>query len=73
MKARRVRWAELVARMTAAYTVGVEKPEGKKRLLGRSRIRCEDSSQMDHHRIKSGARIIWLRMGSDRVIKQQVI
>jgi hypothetical protein len=36
MKARRMRWAELVARMTAAYKV-VEKPEGK-RPVGRSRI-----------------------------------
>jgi len=39
MKSRMMRWAELVARMAVAYKVGVEKPEGKKRLLGRSRIR----------------------------------
>ena len=44
MKSRRMRWAEPVARMTVAYKIGVEKPEGKKRLLGRSRIRWEDST-----------------------------
>jgi len=38
MKSRRMRWAEHVARMTVAYKVEVEKPEGKKRLLGRCRI-----------------------------------
>jgi hypothetical protein len=41
MKARRIRWAELVARKIVAYKVGVENPEGKKRLLVKSRIRCE--------------------------------
>jgi len=52
MKSRMMIWAELAARMTVAYKVGVEKPEGKKRLLGRSRIPWEDSSQMDHNRMK---------------------
>jgi len=52
MNTRRMIWAELVARMTVAYKVGVEKPQGKKRLLGRSRIRWEDSSQMDRSRME---------------------
>lgn len=73
IKSRRMRWTELVARTTVAYRVGVEKPGSKKRLLGRSRIRWEDSSQVDHNRMNIWARIIWLRMGSDPVIKQQVI
>jgi hypothetical protein len=69
MKSRRMKWAEHVARMTVAYKVEVEKPEGKKRLLGRCRVRWEDGSQMDHNRMKIWARIIWLRMGSDPVVK----
>jgi hypothetical protein len=59
MNSRRMRWAELVARMTIANKVGVEKPEGKKR----PRIRWEDSSQMDHNTMKIWAQIIWLRNG----------
>jgi hypothetical protein len=73
MKSRTMRWAKLVARMTVAYKVGVEKPESKKILLCRSRIRWEDSSQMDHKRMKIWARIIWLSMGSDPIIQQQFI
>ena len=60
MTASRMRWTELVVRMTAAYEVKVEKPEGK-RLLGRCRMRWEDSSQMDHSRMKIWAPIIWFR------------
>jgi hypothetical protein len=38
MISRTVRWAELVARITVAYKVGVEEPEGKKSVLSRSRV-----------------------------------
>jgi hypothetical protein len=68
IKARRMRWAGLVARMgemRGAYRVSEGKTEGK-RLLGRSRHRWENRIKMDLLEVGCGVLsvLIWLRMGT---------
>jgi hypothetical protein len=68
IKARRMRWAEHVARMGEGrdvYRVLVGRPEGK-RPLGRPRSRWEDNIKMELREVGiDGAN--WIRLGQDRV------
>jgi hypothetical protein len=69
IKARRMRWAEYVARMgevRGAYNILVGKPEGR-RPLGRPRRRWEDNIKMDLGEIGLGdVDLIFLAQDRDK-------
>jgi transcription termination factor 2 len=69
IKSRRMRWVGHVARRgegRGVYRVLFEKPEGKKRPLGRPRRRWEDNIKMELREIGiDGAN--WIRLAQDRV------
>jgi hypothetical protein len=67
IKARRMRWAEHVARMgemKGAYNILVGRPEGR-RPLGRPGRRSEDNIKMDLREIGFGD-VDWIHLAQDR-------
>jgi hypothetical protein len=67
IKSRRMRWARYVARMGEtrnAYSILVEKPEGKKPLR-RSRCRWVDNNKMDLRNIGWDG-MDWIKLAQDR-------
>jgi hypothetical protein len=67
IKARRMRWAGLVARMGAvrgAYNILVGRPEGR-RPLGRPRCRWKDNIKIDLREIRFGD-VDWIHLSQDR-------
>jgi hypothetical protein len=67
LKWRRIRWAELVARVEerrGAYRVLVENPE-RKRQLGRPRHRWDDNNKMNIQEVGCGS-MNWMELAQDR-------
>jgi hypothetical protein len=67
IKARRMRWAEHVARMgevRGAYIILVGRPEGR-RPLGGPRRRWEDNIKMDLREVEFGD-VDWIDLAQDR-------
>ena len=67
VKSRTMRWAGHVARMgegRGVHRVLVGKPEGKK-LLGRTRRRCEDNIKIEFQAVGCGGRD-WFDLAQDR-------